>query len=297
MDKAKDNVQAKTLVLGGTGKTGSRVVQRLTEQGVPVRVGSRSAELPFDWEVQSTWAPVLQHVKAVYIAYQPDLAVPGAIQTIRDFTQTAVAHGVQQFVLLSGRGEPEAQACEELIMQSGAAWTILRSSWFCQNFSEGYLLEPILAGYVALPVGNIGEPFIDIDDIAEVAVSALTQTAHNGRVYELTGPRLLTFAEAIGEIASATGRSIHYEQVPPEAYSGMLTEYGVPEEAIALMGYLFTEIMDGRNATIAHGLEEALGRKPTDFTDFVRKSITMGMWADNTINEASGSTQLSEGAA
>ncbi|MFD2570439.1 NAD(P)H-binding protein [Spirosoma soli] len=292
MDNATD--QPKTLVLGGTGKTGRRVVQQLTGQGIAVRVGSRSAEIPFDWLDQSTWKPVVQHVKAVYLAYQPDLAVPGAVRAISDFTQMAVENGVRQFVLLSGRGEPEAQACEQVVMQSGADWTILRSSWFCQNFSEGYLLEPIQAGYVVLPVASIGEPFIDIDDIADVAVAALTQPGHGGKIYELTGPRLLTFAEAVDEIARATGRSIHYEQVPIDNYNAMLTEFGVPKEAIDLTTYLFTEVMDGRNATLANGVEQALGRQPTDFADFVRKSIGMGMWTEKAANEGTGSIRSSE---
>lgn len=271
--------ETKVLVIGGTGKTGRRIVQQVAAQGIAVRIGSRSAEIPFDWRDQSTWVPVLQDVKAVYIAYQPDLAVPGAVDAIRNFTRIAVENGVQRLVLLSGRGEPEAQACEQVVIQSGANWTILRSSWFCQNFSEGYLLEPILAGYVALPVADIGEPFIDIDDIAEVAVAALTQPGHSRKLYELTGPRLLTFAESIAEIARATGQSIQYQHVSIEAYTAMLVKYGVPQETIDLTTYLFTEVMDGRNNTLANGVQQALNRQPTDFSDFVQKSIVQGMWA------------------
>ncbi|WP_293680792.1 MULTISPECIES: NAD(P)H-binding protein [unclassified Spirosoma] len=284
----------KILVLGGTGKTGSRIVQQLMDQGLAVRVGSRSAEIPFDWLDQSTWTPVLQDINTVYIAYQPDLAVPGAVDAIRDFTQLAVNNGVQHFVLLSGRGEPEAQECEQVVIQSGVDWTILRSSWFCQNFSEGYLLEPIQAGYVALPVADIGEPFIDVDDIADVAVAALTQSGHIGKIYELTGPRLLTFAQAIDEIAGATGRSIQYERVAIEVYNAMLAEYGVPQEAIALTTYLFTEVMDGRNSLLANGIEQALGRKPTDFSNFVQKSIAQGMWTETLAGEEAGSIHASE---
>ena len=289
---AKDKTSV--LILGGTGKTGSRIVQQLMNQGVAVRIGSRLADIPFDWLDQSTWIPVLQDIKAVYIAYQPDLAVPGAVDAIRDFSRIAVKNGVQQLVLLSGRGEPEAQECEQVVIQSGVAWTILRSSWFCQNFSEGYLLEPIQAGYVALPVADIGEPFIDVDDIADVAVAALTQSGHTGKIYELTGPRLLTFAQAIDEIAHATGRSIHYEQVPIEVYTTMLAEYNVPQEAIALTTYLFTEVMDGRNSLLTNGIEQALGRQPTDFSDFVQKSIAQGMWTETVVNETTGPIQSSE---
>src|ERR1700754_3827602 len=163
--KNQENTPKQILVLGGTGKTGSRVAARLQQMGWPLRIGSRNAEIPFEWNDQSTWLPVLQGIDSVYIAYQPDLAVPGAEESIRAFAQLAVDNNVKQLVLLSGRGEAEAQACEQIIMNAGTDWTILRASWFCQNFSESYLLEPVLAGHVALPVGNIPEPFVDADDI------------------------------------------------------------------------------------------------------------------------------------
>ena len=278
MSKGIENPAQKTLVLGGTGKTGSRVVQRLTERGWPVRIGSRSADPAFDWLDEATWGPVLQGVDAVYIAFQPDLAVPGAVAIIQSFVKMAVETGIRKLVLLSGRGEPEAEACEQIVMNAGVDWTILRASWFNQNFSESYLLEPILAGYVTLPVGNVAEPFIDVDDIAEVAVAALTENGHTGQLYELTGPRLLTFEEAVGEIARATGRSIQYEPISMSAYAAMLREYRIPEEFVALLTYLFTEVLDGRNASLADGVERALGRKPTDFSDYVRKTAITGVW-------------------
>lgn len=266
------------MVLGGTGKTGSRVAQQLTRRGWPVRIGSRSAKPAFDWQDPATWKPALHDVDAVYIAFQPDLAVPGATDTIRSFTETAVAGGIRNLVLLSGRGEAAAETCEQIVMQSGVDWTILRASWFNQNFSESYLLEPVLAGYVALPIGAVGEPFIDADDIAEVAVAALTETGHAGHLYELTGPRLLTFAEAVSEIANETGRPIHYESIPKAVYTAELTTHGVPAEYVSLLTYLFAEVLDGRNASLGDGVERALGRKPTDFADYVRRTVATGIW-------------------
>ena len=97
------------LVLGGTGKTGRRVVSRLEERGLPVRIGSRSSAPPFDWEAPGSWAPVLDGVGAVYITYYPDLAVPGATEAIQAFCARAMKTGVRRLVLLSGRGEEEAQ--------------------------------------------------------------------------------------------------------------------------------------------------------------------------------------------
>jgi nucleoside-diphosphate-sugar epimerase len=189
-----------TVVLGGTGKTGRRLVQRLTRRDIPVRIGSRSSGLPFDWERPSTWRPVFQDATAAY-TFVPDLAVANPTEAIAGLVEAALAAGTRRLVLLSGRGEEQAQACEKILMDSGADWTVLRASFFNQNFSESYLLDPVLAGEVMLPAGVVGEPFSDTDDIADVAATVLTEVGHVGEVYELTGPRPLTFAEATATIA------------------------------------------------------------------------------------------------
>jgi uncharacterized protein YbjT (DUF2867 family) len=101
-----------TLVLGGTGKTGRRVVERLAARDLPTRVGSRSGEPPFDWEEEATWVAALQNVGSVYVSYYPDIAAPGAVAAVRSFAKLAVENGVRRLVLLSGRGEPEAERAE-----------------------------------------------------------------------------------------------------------------------------------------------------------------------------------------
>ncbi|MEU4643728.1 NAD(P)H-binding protein [Micromonospora sp. NPDC023814] len=267
-----------TLVLGGTGKTGRRIVDRLTARRVPVRVGSRSGAPRFDWSDRATWSAVLTDVDAVYLSYAPDLAVPGAIDDIRAFTDLAVSTGVQRLVLLSGRGEDEAQSCEKLVQDAGVDWTIIRASWFNQNFSENYLLEPVLAGEVILPAAEVAEPFVDADDIADVAVAALTEAGHTGQVYEVTGPRLLTFADAVAEIAAATGRPIRFAPTSAADYATALTDHGVPTDAVTLLTYLFTTVLDGRNAHLADGVQRALGRPPRDFTDYCRDVAATGGW-------------------
>lgn len=267
-----------TLVLGGTGKTGRRIVERLSARGLPVRVGSRSATPPFDWTEPDTWPAAVQGVDAVYISYFPDFIAPGAFDAIRAFTALAVSSGVSRLVLLSGRGAPEAVRCEELVRKSGAASTIVRASWFSQNFSESFLLDPIVAGEVALPAGDVGEPFVDAEDIADVAVAALTEDGHAGRIYEVTGPRLWTFAEAVAEIARATGRDIQYIQVPIEAYVAALEQAQLPPDIVAIIRTLFTEELDGRNESLADGVTRALGRPPRDFADYVRRTAATGVW-------------------
>ena len=237
----------KVLVLGATGKTGRRIVQQLAAKQVPVRLGSRRAEIPFDWENDKTWEAALAGIHAVYIAYQPDLAIPGAVEHIQTFVNMAVKAGVQRLVLLSGRGEEEAERCEQVVQNSGLDWTVVRCSFFYQNFSEGIFIEGILSGEFVLPVGDVKEPFVDVDDIADVATAALTEDGHAGKLYELTGPELLTFAEATQKIAAATGRDIQYVQVPIEAYVEGMRAAGLPEGEVWLVNYLFETVMDGRN--------------------------------------------------
>jgi uncharacterized protein YbjT (DUF2867 family) len=267
-----------TLVLGATGKTGRRVAARLKARGLPVRRGSRSGEPPFDWEDRTTWAPALRGAGAAYVTYYPDLAIPGAADTVGAFAELAVKSGVRRLVLLSGRGEEGALLSEQAVQNSGADWTILRSTWFSQNFDEGFFLDQILSGEVALPVGDVQEPFVDADDIADIAVAALTDGRHVGQLYELTGPRLLTFPEAIRDIAHAAGREIRYVQVSREQYASVLVEQKVPAEFLSLMNYLFTEVLDGRNAHLTDGVERALGRRPRDFAEYVREAAASGVW-------------------
>jgi uncharacterized protein YbjT (DUF2867 family) len=275
--------QQPVLVLGGTGKTGRRVVQRLQAKGVPVRIGTPSATPPFDWTDEATWRAALDGVGSVYVTYYPDVAIPGAAEAVGAFAELAVATGVRRLVLLSGRGEEGALRSEQALQQSGADWTIVRSAFMAQNFDEGFFLEPLRAGEVAfLADPGLAEPFIDVDDIADVAVAALTGDGHVGQVYEVTGPRLLTWAEAVAEIAAAAGRPIRYVPVSLEEYAALLLENQVPAEVVKMLTGVFSEIagvLDGRNAYLSDGIQRALGRPPRDFADFVRDAAATGVWS------------------
>ncbi|MBS97423.1 MAG: NmrA family transcriptional regulator [Oceanospirillaceae bacterium] len=276
--QSSSNTQEITLVLGGTGKTGSRVAQRLQARGVPIRIGSRSATPAFDWGLPDSWDAVLENVSAVYISYAPDLAIPGVTDTIRRFVDRAVARGVKRLVLLSGRGEQEAQACEQIVQNTDLEWTIVRASWFMQNFSEGEFQGMIQAGVITLPAADIPEPFIDVDDIADVAVAALTEAGHTHEVYEVTGPRLLTFTEAAREISAAAGREVRFMQIPKQDFNQAIADSGAPDDLIWLMNYLFETVLDGRNAHLADGVQRALGREPRDFTLFAQQIASEGRW-------------------
>ena len=268
----------KILVLGGNGKTGRRVAERLTALGKNIHIGSRSETPAFDWETPSTWAAALEGISRVYITFQPDLAVPGAREAIEGFTAEAVRAGVQKMVLLSGKGEQEAELCEQTVMNAGTAWTIVRASWFNQNFSESFFLDPILAGHVALPKSEALVPYVDADDIADVVVEALLDDRHNGQVYELTGPRQLTFPQVVQEISRASGRDIPFIPISMEEYARMLKEFQVPDDYIWLVNYLFTEVLTESNSIVTNDIEKVLGRKPKDFSEYARETAATGVW-------------------
>lgn len=267
-----------TLVLGGTGKTGRRVAEKLRAKGIPTRVASRSATPSFDWTDESTWAAALDGVSAVYLSYAPDLAVPGATDSVRRFVAQAVDAGVTRLVLLSGRGEEEAQACERIVQETDLEWTVVRASWFMQNFSEGEFAGMILDGAITLPAADIPEPFIDINDIADVAVAALTEDGHAHEIYEVTGPRLMTFTELAKEISEAAGRSVPFVQIPADAFATAIEDSGAPADVEWLLNYLFETVLDGRNAYVSDGVQRALGREPADFSAFANRIADRGVW-------------------
>jgi len=267
-----------TLVIGGAGKTGRRVVERLQRLGLPYRIGSRSSQPAFDWEDRTTWAAALDGIAKAYVTYYPDLAVPGAAEKVQAFFHQALEAGVDKLVLLSGRGEPEAERAEQMLKECDVDWTILRCSFFSQNFSENFFLDPILAREVALPVRPVAEPFVDIEDVADVAIAALTQPGHSRKLYELTGPRALTFEQAIAEISSVAGREIRYIPIPSEEYRAGMRQAQVPEEMIELVLYLFDTVLDGRNTSVANGVHQALGRQARDFAEYVQRTAMSGVW-------------------
>ncbi|MEQ8421677.1 NAD(P)H-binding protein [Arenibacter algicola] len=267
------------LVIGGTGKTGQKVVKRLSEAGHNVRIGSRSATPAFDWENPETWSQSMEGMDKVYITFQPDLAVPGALEAIEELTKKAKQSNVKKLVLLSGKGEREAELCEQVVIHSGLDYTIVRASWFNQNFSESFFLEPILEGFVALPQAEAKVPYVDTDDIADVAVAALLGEEHNGKIYQLTGPRQLTFKEVIQEISDATGRDIAFTPIALPAYTQVMKQQGVPADFVWLIEYLFSEVLGNpNNAEITHDIEKVLGRKPKDFSDYVKETAATGIW-------------------
>lgn len=266
------------LIIGKNGKTGLRVEQRLQALGYATRGVSRSTEPSFDWEDQGTWRAALAGTRSAYITFHPDLAIPSAEQSIRDLVALAAELGLQHLVLLSGRGEAGARRAELVLEKSGLDWNVVRANWFMQNFSESFMIEGILNGELMLPAGDIVEPFIDADDIAEVAVATLTRPELRNRVFEVSGPRALTFAECVEAISETTGYPVKYTRIPIENFIEGLRAQGAPDELLWLMRELFAVVFDGRNSSPTAGVEEALGRPATDFTEYLRKVMASGAW-------------------
>lgn len=266
-----------TLVIGATGKTGRRVAERLSNSGLPIKAASRNGETRFEWNDQSTWAPALDGAGAAYITYYPDLAFPGAADTVEEFAKLAVSMGVKRLVLLSGRGEEGARDAELRIENSGADWTIVRCAFFNQNFSETFV-ESVRHGVLAMPGGDTAEPFVDAEDIADVVFAALLDDNHIGQLYELTGPRLLTLSEAAATIGAAMGRDLQYIPITAAEYAADLAGHGLPAEVARPIAELINEVLDGRNSYLTDGVERALGRKPRDFADYARAAAATGVW-------------------
>jgi uncharacterized protein YbjT (DUF2867 family) len=266
------------LVIGATGKTGSRVADRLDQLGHDVRRGSRGAAIPFDWDKPETWGPALDGISRAYVTYFPDIAMPGALEKVEGLCAAAKSAGVERLVMLSGRGEHHARLGENVVRKSGVDFTLIRAAWFAQNFSEGYLRDPILEGVLPMPGGDVREPIIDVEDIADVAVAALTEDGHSGELYEVTGPRLMTFTEMADVLSNAIGRQIRHLPITFEDFHA-----SVAGAADAFIADIFTaiarETLDGRNAVLTDGVEHAIGRKPRDFADFALAAAKAGAWA------------------
>jgi uncharacterized protein YbjT (DUF2867 family) len=274
------------LVIGGTGKTGRRVVEGLTQLGHNVKIGSRRGSPAFDWEDYSTFAPALKGMDRAYLVYYPDLAVPGAQKAITALTEAALKEGVEKVVLLSGKGEVEAEACEEIVANSGLNYTLVRASWFNQNFSEGAFLDSVLARQVALPMPDAEIPFVDANDIAEVVTKVLVDDAYNGETITVTGPEKLTFEQVVKIIEQGIEEDVQYIPISIEEFKKGMKSAGLPDSYVWLFGYLFKEVLgDPDNQEVSDDVQKVLGRPATDFKDYVEKTVLSGVW-NQTVSES-----------
>lgn len=271
--------ESTVLVTGATGRSGRRVAHLLQTRGVPIRPASRTGTSPFDWHDPATWPATLDGCAAAYLCYSPDLAFPGVDAVVAEFTAAAVARGVRRLVLLSGRGEAGARRCERAVLDAGVAATVVRCAWFQENFSEHFLRDGVLAGRIAMPAGAVTEPFVGLDDVAEIAVRALTGGAFDGRVLELTGPQSIGFERAAAILSAASGREITYQPVDVAAFVGEAIAAGLDRTAAEALGVLVGEVLDGRNTATTDTIERVLGRPAITFERYARRAAAAGAWS------------------
>lgn len=273
-------MKSNILVIGGTGKTGRRVVEQLQNKGIEPRIGSRQATPIFDWDNKDTWIEAINGIEKMYVTYYPDLAVPGAKEAIESLTYLAKELGVKKMVLLSGKGEIEAEACEKIVMDSGMDHTIVRASWFNQNWSESFFLEPILSGEVALPMSDVLIPFVDANDIAEVAATVLLDDTYNGEIIEVTGPELITFKDIVNIISKTSKIPLNFYEITLEQYIDGMRQMQIPNDVVWLIEYLFSHVLTNpKNQLVANDIERVLGRKAKTFSEYAKETAETGIWS------------------
>ncbi|MGP4095825.1 SDR family oxidoreductase [Nonomuraea sp. KM90] len=260
------------LVLGATGSTGRRVADLLRAAGHPVRAASRSGETRFDWSAPDTWEAAVTGASALY------LMAPDGTPVDPAFVSLAVERGVERIVLLSSgsietMGDERLLAAERTVRGCGAAWTILRPSWFDQNFDEGFFRPAIMAGELMLPLGDVGQAFVDAGDIAAVAVAALTGKGHEGRSYEVTGPRSLPFEEAVRIVGRAAGREVRYlggdeDYIAANGFSGESIQAAKAFAALRAVG----------DQPVAETVSQVTGRPPKSFETYAEQAAAAGAW-------------------
>ncbi|UPK74668.1 NAD(P)H-binding protein [Nocardioidaceae bacterium SCSIO 66511] len=269
------------LLLGASGKTGRRIQARLSAADRPVRAASRTSEVRFDWTDRSTWDAALDGVSTTYIAL-PLTPVP-----IREFVDHAVSVGIRRFVALSGRGantwEPgfgeDMLALEQAVQASGVQWSIVRASNFAQNFSEDAFWEPIMAGALGLPVGGVPEPFVDVDDVADVAVALLTRSDHVDEIVEVTGPESLTWDEAIRLISKAIECDVTFIDMPSAEFVSEQANAGISKEDAEGLSAMFAEMRRGLLTEPTDGVRQVLGREPRTFAAYAVAAAAAGAWS------------------
>ncbi|MDR3615384.1 MAG: NAD(P)H-binding protein [Candidatus Obscuribacterales bacterium] len=266
-----------TLVLGATGKTGSRVAKKLINQGIVVRTAARSrADIRFDWNDRSTFASALDNVSAIYLV-PPVLRVDFA-NIVTKFLDEAERVGVRHVTYLSAYGiehapaEVALRAVElDLASRTALSHSVVRPAWFMQNFSETFV-KPV-NDEIVVPCGMGAEAFVSADDIASVAAATLSDPVrHAGSVYSPTGPKALTFEEAAADISNAVGRRISYRDIDRNAWINAMIQAGVPAEYGEVLRTLTETIASGRGSRPNNDVLTATDKPPTSFTEFATKS-------------------------
>ncbi len=261
------------LILGGSGRTGSRVAQHLADHGARARTASRhTSDVLFDWDDSSTYPAALEAVDRVYLV-TPVMRVRYAEQ-VAAFLDQAEAIGVRHVTLLStynGNLAPREIdiAAVETDLASRAAFThsILRPAWVMQNFADNHL--PIIDGTLAVPSGGRAEAFVDAADIAAVAAETLLHPdTHAGASYDLTGPQAMTFDEVARGIAAVSGRPVTYQDIDQEVWIDAAVAAGVPADYTPMLRWLTGAVIAGNGSRPTGDIATIIDRPATSFEAF-----------------------------
>jgi uncharacterized protein YbjT (DUF2867 family) len=271
-----------TLVLGATGKTGSRVASRLEGLGQEVRRAARhDAAVRFDWDDEATHRPAVRGASSVYLV-APVLRTRFAPQ-VSAFLDLAEAEGVRHVTFLSAYGMEHAppevalRAVElDLARRAGLTYSIVRPAWFMQNFSETFL-KPV-DGVITVPTGGGAEAFVDAEDIAAVAAATLANPdAHAGAQYAPTGPDALTVSDAADLIADLTGQPTKHNDIDRSAWIDGAVAAGVPAAYGEVLRTLTETVASGHGSRPNNDVQNVTGRPPISFAAFARR--TAQAWA------------------
>jgi len=273
------------LVTGGTGKTGSRVVEQLKRKGVSPRVGTRSPkgenEARFDWKDPSTFAGAFEGVGAVYLVAPTDTV--DSLGAMRPGLEAALASGVTRFVLLSASSLEEAGpmmgAVHAWLRANAPEWAVLRPTWFMQNFSEQQHRDTIRgesAIYTATDDGRIG--FIDANDIAASATAILTAPSVDNTDYILTGPEATSYDVVAETLSNQLGRQVTHHRMTVDELAERHQKLGLPEEYAKTLAAMDGAIAGGSENRVTDYVLQLTGRAPTSLTEFVR--LNLGAWSN-----------------
>ena len=262
------------LILGGTGKTGRRLGQALTSAGHVARLASRHSAVRFDWHDQSGWPEALRGADGLFIV-GPGSATDWS-PLLTDLLAAAAANGVARAVLLSARAVeflPDgAVARAERALRAGPLpWTILRPAHFAQNFTEAMFASS--DGRILAPAGTGAEPFIDVQDIAEVAAAVLAGGTFDGMTLELSGPEAVSFTEAAAILAAVSGTPVRYADESEEDHVGRLRASGTPEGYIRWRMAMLGAIKRGDDAYLSDGVQQVLHRPPASFRAWAQREV------------------------
>ena len=274
-----ENSRQTTLVLGGTGRTGSLVARRLAERGRSARTAARhGADLPFDWDNPATHGPALAGVDRIYLV-TPVLRVTYA-SLVSEFLDLAEAAAVRHVTDLSAYGSDQAPPevdirAVELDLMSRQAFTssVLRPAWVMQNFSDEHL--PVVADTITVPTARGAEAFVDAADVAAVAVETLLDPdAHAGAAYAPTGPEALTVAEVVDIIARVVGRPLRHNDIDRGAWvAGAVAAGVVPADYAVMLNWLTETIASGHGSRPNDDVRRVTGSPPASFADFARRNV------------------------